>query len=68
MSKGADFDDTLNAALMSAPEGGHTETVEILISNGADINTVSNYGTALMIASMNGNTETVEILIANGVN
>ena len=52
---------------MMASENGHTETVSILLQNGAHVNIQNNDGwTPLMMASQNGHTETVLILLQNG--
>ena len=43
------------------------EIAEFLISHGANINEIDQYGrTALHIAAMNKNKETVELLISHG--
>ena len=55
-------------ALRAAVRFGHTETVKLLISNGADVN--ATYGlkniTALMAAVQRGHLEMVELLLSKG--
>ena len=54
-------------ALMLASMEGYTEIVGLIISKGADVNTVDNDGnTALMLASVEGHTETAGLLISKG--
>jgi ankyrin repeat protein len=63
----ADKDDL--TPLMLAVQKGHTEIVQILIFNRAELDYVDTYGnTALMIASCIGNLEIVEILLKSGAN
>ena len=55
--------------LMLAANKGYTETVELLIKHGANLNIQSNDGdTALILAANKGYTETVELLIKHGAN
>ncbi|KAH8882915.1 purine and uridine phosphorylase [Thozetella sp. PMI_491] len=47
--------------------GGHDETVQILLENGADINAQGGYyGNALQAASYGGHVEIIQILVENG--
>jgi hypothetical protein len=56
-----------DTALMIASSKGHTEIVEVLLDNGADVNAYNNYGdTALINASENGHIKIVEMLLDNG--
>ena len=60
---------TLNSELHTAAEYGNTETVELLIERGANIEATDIWGqTPLMIAALSGNTETVELLLDRGAN
>ena len=55
------------SSLMIASQNGHTETVSLLLQNGAHVNMQENDGwSSLMIASQNGHTETVSLLLQNG--
>ena len=55
--------------LLQAAHKGHKEIVQLLIKNGADVNTTNPVGyTALMAAMAGGHTETVRVLIENGAN
>ncbi len=55
--------------LLQAAYKGHKEIVQLLIKNGADVNTTIPVGhTALMAATAGGHTETVRVLIENGAN
>ncbi|KAI1115050.1 hypothetical protein F5Y14DRAFT_450409 [Nemania sp. NC0429] len=57
------------SALAAAAAGGHTETVEVLVNKGADINMQlpkGNYGSALAAAAARGHTGTVEVLVNKG--
>ena len=52
---------------MIASQNGHTETVALLLQNGAQIDMQDNNGWfSLMFASRNGHTETVALLLQNG--
>ena len=52
--------------LIIASQNGHTETVMLLLQNGAHVNMQNNEGfSSLMIASLNGHTETVLLLLQN---
>ena len=42
-----------------------TETVALLLQNGAQVNMQNNKWSSLMIASRNGHTETVALLVQN---
>ena len=54
-------------ALMKASKNGHTETAQLPIAKGADVNAVGKNGmTALMVASVKGFIETAELLKAKG--
>jgi hypothetical protein len=55
-------------ALTGAARFGHTETVNLLLSNGADVNAEGYLlgVTALMSATTNGRTETVKLLLSKG--
>ncbi len=53
--------------LMRAAKNSHSETAELLITHGADINAKDNEGwTALMKAAWRGHAEMTELLIAHG--
>jgi ankyrin repeat protein len=53
--------------LMLASMKDHTETVELLLQSGADVNARDNSGrTPLIIASYHGRNKVVELLIQNG--
>ena len=68
MTKGADVyvnakDEDGVTALMAAELEGHTETVEMLLTKGADVNAKSKVGwTALMVAALEGHTKIVRLL------
>ena len=50
-------------ALMWAANNGYTETAELLLKHGANVNAKDNEGsTALMCAADNGHTETANLL------
>ena len=54
-------------ALMKAAEGGHKETMQLLLERGADVHAKNNAGkTALMHAADKGRTETAAMLIEKG--
>ncbi|KND87255.1 Ankyrin repeat domain-containing protein 17 [Tolypocladium ophioglossoides CBS 100239] len=54
-------------ALQAASSGGHTETVRLLLEEGADVNAQgSNYENALRAASSTNHTETVRLLLERG--
>ena len=54
-------------ALQWASEYGHKDIVEILVSNGADLNALNNEGrTALHWATLNSKLETCKVLIKKG--
>ncbi|KAF2186078.1 hypothetical protein K469DRAFT_574043, partial [Zopfia rhizophila CBS 207.26] len=55
-------------ALKAASDGGHEKVVEMLLSNGADVNAQggSYEGTALQAASTRGHEKVVELLLSNG--
>ncbi|KAL9629835.1 MAG: hypothetical protein Q9164_006703, partial [Protoblastenia rupestris] len=56
-------------ALCTASENGHTETVQLLLDNGADTNLQGGYyNTALQAASRNGHTGIVQRLLDFGAN
>lgn len=61
----ADASNVEETPLMLAAEGGHTDVILTLISNGADVNAKNprNLRTPLHYASVLGNTSTVEALI-----
>ncbi len=60
---------TKDTALTLAAEQGHTEIVNLLITNGANVNYINkNYDTALLLAAEQGHTEIVNLLITNGAN
>lgn len=55
------------SSLMSTSQNGHTDTVLLLLHNGAHINTQDNDEcSSLMLASLNGHTEIVQELLQNG--
>ena len=55
--------------LLLAVKHGHTELVECLISNGADLDHLSSMGaTALLMATSRGDIDMVELLISRGAN
>ncbi len=53
--------------LMMASQNGHTEVVNLLLANNADVNAAdkTNGVTALWMASHNGHTKVVKLLLAN---
>jgi len=54
-------------ALMKAAMNGHTQTVDLLIAKGADVNVEDKVSeTALMKAAINGHLQTVDLLIKGG--
>jgi ankyrin repeat protein/beta-lactamase regulating signal transducer with metallopeptidase domain len=54
-------------ALIAAARNGHTKTVELLLSKGANINLQNEeQGSALNAAARNGHTKTVELLLTKG--
>ncbi len=56
-----------NSPLHIAAYKGRTEIVEFLLSEGAEVNTMSKFGgTALYMASYAGQGEVVDVLIAHG--
>src|SRR5436190_13873783 len=61
-------DEEGESALRLACWRGHTEIVELLIAQGANVNfaTDSEFYTALMIASYHGHTDIVRILLKHG--
>ncbi|KIW11455.1 hypothetical protein PV08_10755 [Exophiala spinifera] len=58
--------EVLNHALCKASAKGHTETVEILLDNGADIEAVGQEETPLMQASIENRIEVVRLLLGRG--
>jgi ankyrin repeat protein len=59
--------DCCNVALYNACRGGHTDIVQILLENGANVNGRSGTrDTAIQSACSNGNIETVQLLLENG--
>ncbi|WP_218814435.1 ankyrin repeat domain-containing protein [Rickettsiella endosymbiont of Dermanyssus gallinae] len=57
------------AWLFRAAESGHTQTVELLLKKGADVNMATSDGrTPLFIAAGSGHTETVKLLLEKEVN
>jgi ankyrin repeat protein len=52
--------------LLNASGNGHRELVELLIANGADVNTRYWNGTPLLAAAAAGHTDVVKLLIAKG--
>lgn len=67
ISKGAEDKYFKNTALVLAASYGRTETVQLLIENGANVNAREIDGkTALMMAASHGHTETAKLLIENG--
>jgi uncharacterized protein YozE (UPF0346 family) len=62
-----DHDDLSNTALMHAADYGHTELVEYLLSQDADVNAVNEAGqTALYFAVCDGDVNIVKMLIEHG--
>ena len=56
-----------STSLITASQYGQTETVSLLIQNGAHVNMQNNNGScSLIVASVNGHSETVSLLIQNG--
>ena len=55
--------------LMAASLNGHTEVVELLADNGAELDLKNDDGaTALIFASRHGNAEIVKLLLEKGAN
>ena len=53
--------------LMRASNRGHTEAIEELMANGAEVNAANDdYDTALMLSSCQGHTKAIELLVAKG--
>jgi len=53
--------------LLMGSMNGHSEVVEFLLANGANVNQASNYGeTPLFTSSCRGHQEVVKLLLANG--
>ncbi|EYC19317.1 hypothetical protein Y032_0024g1015 [Ancylostoma ceylanicum] len=61
------FRQQMNQALSLAAENGHFDVLDVLYSNGADLNFDYDGRTALMKAAKNGFTEIVEFLVTKGV-
>ncbi|KAK6746821.1 hypothetical protein RB195_000214 [Necator americanus] len=61
------FQQQMNQALSLAAENGHFDVLDVLFSNGADLNFDYDGRTALMKAAKNGFTEIVEFLVTKGV-
>ncbi|MGH7469418.1 MAG: ankyrin repeat domain-containing protein [Longimicrobiales bacterium] len=61
--------DVLSDALYGAARNGHQQTVEYLLSRGANIDAKGVFGaTGLHWAAINGHANTVELLVARGAN
>ncbi|WKY07621.1 hypothetical protein Q1695_007241 [Nippostrongylus brasiliensis] len=60
------FRQQMDQALSLASENGHFDVLQVLYSNGADLNFDYDGRTALMKAAKNGFTEIVEFLVAKG--
>ena len=58
--------DDLGAALYFAAQRGHVEIVGVLIENGAELNSVTKFGTPLQIAARGNHVRIVEMLLENG--
>lgn len=57
----------LGNALQAAALGGHTEIVQLLLDEGAQVNTdCGNFGDPLQAAAFGGSLETVELLLKHG--
>ena len=61
------IDEDGNTALIGAAAKGHTETIQVLIQAGSELNKAGKHGfTALISAAAEGHTETVQALIQAG--
>ena len=61
--------DVLSDAMFAAARNGHTEVVEYLLDQGADVDAKGVFGaTGLHWAAINGHRKAVELLIARGAN
>lgn len=66
MVKNAGIDNSMTVLMMSTLKG-HTDTVRVLLNQGADINARDYFGsTALIIAAENGHSEIVKLLLDKG--
>jgi ankyrin repeat protein len=61
-------DDATNSVLNVAAELGHTDTVQFLVSQGADVNRMHKYYTPLMDAIFAKDIDSVRCLVAHGAN
>jgi ankyrin repeat protein len=53
---------------MSASKNGHRDIVDLLLKNGANLDSQQSDGwTSLMLASQNGHRDIVDLLLQNGV-
>ncbi|KAJ7726451.1 ankyrin repeat-containing domain protein [Mycena maculata] len=69
LDKGAIVNVKFGTALQIASRWGHADIVQVLLKNGADVDTGGDeHGTALQIASRWGHPDIVRILLENGVN